>query len=116
MNSIKIKDLRVPVKLGCTAEERAYPQIVVFNLEIICDLAKSVLSDRLEDTICYVKIIKNIESMASDQQWALVEKLCHDCAQMVLDVFAIAQTVKIEAEKRILANVSGFSVNYQLTR
>lgn len=82
MDKIIIRDLTLRTIIGTFPEERREKQDVIFNIELICDLAPAGQSDRLNDTVDYKTMKKNIIAMADHSEFMLIERL----AQAVADV------------------------------
>ncbi|WP_246209647.1 dihydroneopterin aldolase [Wolbachia endosymbiont of Atemnus politus] len=79
MCSLLIHDLRLCVHLGYSAEEKFYPQLVSINVDFTFKSPPvGIITDRLEDTICYLEVVQNIKSLAQSKQFNLIEHLTHD--------------------------------------
>ena len=77
--SLEIRELRLAVRLGCTAAERAVPQEVRASLVLRFDSPPRVcLTDRLEDTVCYAEIAEILTKKVRDREYQLVEKLGYE--------------------------------------
>lgn len=80
--SIAIRKLRVPVHLGCTAEERLIAQPVDVDVMLIPHiLPECFVTDNLDDSICYDKLCGHIKRLATQEEYKLVEylaKTLHD--------------------------------------
>jgi dihydroneopterin aldolase len=76
MTRLEVRDLSVPVRLGCSAEERAVPQEARFSLTLeLPRPPRACQTDRLEDTICYATICDAIRAVATSGEFATVERL-----------------------------------------
>ncbi|MBS1192323.1 MAG: folB [Nitrospirae bacterium] len=82
MDRILISDLLVRCIIGVRDEERRDKQDVLINLSLSVDLRKAGTSDRLEDSVDYRALNKQILRMAESSQFHLVESL----AQAVADI------------------------------
>ena len=82
MDRILIKDLLVRCVIGVRDEERRDKQDVLINVALVTDLRKAGASDRLEDSVDYRGLNKQILSMAEHSQFRLVEAM----AQAVADI------------------------------
>lgn len=75
---LEINDFRQMVKLGTTAEERAIPQSILFDVVVrFNELPKAVTSDQLDDTQCYLKITQWIETVCKSE-FSLIERLAFE--------------------------------------
>ena len=78
MNSLHIRGIKQKFKIGCTAEERAWPQLLTIDIQVWFSMENSIKSDSLHDTVDYVAMIGLVESLAGEYEWSLVEKLSAD--------------------------------------
>ena len=78
MNStLQINKLILSINIGVTAEERATPQDIEFDISIhFNSLPKACSSDNINDTICYASLVKTIKSLCSNKEFHLIEHLC----------------------------------------
>ncbi|MDR2831623.1 MAG: dihydroneopterin aldolase [Rickettsiales bacterium] len=77
--NLLISDLRVWVHLGCSAEERFHPQLVSINIDFTFkNPPLGLITDRLEDTVCYLEIVQSTQSLVQSKQFNLIEHLTHD--------------------------------------
>ncbi|NSM56646.1 dihydroneopterin aldolase [Wolbachia endosymbiont of Atemnus politus] len=77
--SLLIQDLRLWIHLGCSAEEKFHPQLVSINVDFTFKFPPvGLVTDRLEDTICYLEVVQNIKSLAQSKQFNLIEHFTHD--------------------------------------
>ena len=77
--SLRLEDLQLAVRLGCTEKERACPQEVRIAVELRFPSAPVALSsDRLEDTVCYAKISDAIIKHCESREYLLIEKMAAD--------------------------------------
>jgi dihydroneopterin aldolase len=75
-HSLFLKDLSLPVRLGWPAEERAVPQEVRISLELrFPSPPPGTVSDDLEDTICYAELSESLRTLATSQEFKLLERL-----------------------------------------
>ena len=84
MDRIVISDLLVRCIIGVRDEERKDKQDVLINLELGVDLRKAGSSDRLEDSLDYRSLNKEIVKMAEASQFNLVEALAEAVAGICL--------------------------------
>jgi FolB domain-containing protein len=97
VDRIMISDLLVRCIIGVREEERRDKQDVLINLSLSVDLRKPGTSDRLEDSVDYRALTKQILSMAEGSQFHLVEALAQAVADICLGYPSIQEvTVKVE--------------------
>lgn len=82
-HSLEIRDFEMQVRLGCSENERAVPQLVKVSLKIDfsfqAEMApKGFFTDRLDETVCYAKICETLKHRTADREYHLIEFLAHD--------------------------------------
>ncbi|MES3037344.1 MAG: dihydroneopterin aldolase [Bdellovibrionota bacterium] len=84
VNSLRINDLSLQVRIGCTEEERAQPQEVRVSIEMrFPQLPVGAVSDLLNDTICYAKVSEAIKEHCEKSEYKLIERMALDCLQIL---------------------------------
>jgi FolB domain-containing protein len=79
VHSMKIRDLSLQVKLGCSSEERAVPQEVRVSIELrFAEVPMGTKSDDLNDTVCYARICEALRAHVEGQEFRLIEKMAAD--------------------------------------
>lgn len=92
--NLLISDLRLWVHLGYSVEERLYPQSVSINVDFIFKSPPlGLMTDRLEDTVCYLEIVQNIQSLAQSKQFNLIEHLPHDIYRAINNLLVQKKTI-----------------------
>jgi len=77
--NLLISDLRLWVHLGCSAEEKSSPQLVSIDVDFTFKSPPSgITTDQLKDTICYLEVVQNIQSLVQGKQFNLIEHLTHE--------------------------------------
>ncbi|MFT4314497.1 MAG: dihydroneopterin aldolase [Wolbachia pipientis] len=77
--NLLISDLRLWVHLGCSAEEKSSPQLVSIDIDFTFKSPPSgITTDQLKDTICYLEVVQNIQSLVQGKQFNLIEHLTHE--------------------------------------
>lgn len=84
MSKITIADLEVSYHLGVTDEERAKPQRLLITVELTFDFTPAVISDRLERTINYHDVAKDLMKLGAGRSWKLLEKLTTNIAETIM--------------------------------
>jgi dihydroneopterin aldolase len=106
---IIVRALKARARLGCTAEERAYPQTVVIDLVLRLTPAatSSTVSDELSDTVDYMAVAAAVEATCQSGEWRLLEKMCRDIGVAVREVSPCVRSVDIAVRKNILPHADG---------
>jgi dihydroneopterin aldolase len=94
-----ISDLRIWLRLGYKEEERFYPQLVSFNIELIFKFPPvATTTDKLEDTVCYLEIVQNVKNLCQSKEFCLIEYLA---AEIYRDI-----NKTLEDKKHIISQVN----------
>jgi dihydroneopterin aldolase len=100
-DSLFVRGIQQKFRIGCTADERAWPQLLSVDIKIVFDMKQSFTSDELSTTIDYVAMISLVESLALENEWKLVEKLSYDIGQSILTRWSLVSMVTVSVAKRI---------------
>ncbi|MCF6176095.1 MAG: dihydroneopterin aldolase [Victivallaceae bacterium] len=98
MDRIIIRDLTVMAIIGTLPHERNIAQPIIFNIELMLDLAPAGHSDALDDTVNYQDIEQRIKKMAETGKFFLLEKLAETAAEICLS-YDMIDKVKITLDK-----------------
>ncbi|MCT4615277.1 MAG: FolB domain-containing protein [Marinifilaceae bacterium] len=85
MGIIQIKDLLIRTYIGFNPEELINKQDVVFNISIKTDLKKAIVNDDVENSYNYKTITKKIIKYVQEGKFKMLEKLCMDVLEMILE-------------------------------
>ena len=99
---IIIHELDARCRVGCTAEERAYPQRLVLNFRIGIDSKLAARTGELSDTVCYQTVSESVTAFLLEGEWPLLEQLGEDITKLVLEQFPAAINCDLEIRKFIL--------------
>lgn len=95
---IDIRDLRLRCIIGIQDWERKTLQDVLINLTLFADLSAAGQSDRIDDTVNYKTLCKQIIALTENSQFYLVEKLAEEIAHLALEDQRVA-SVRVSVEK-----------------
>ncbi|MCY3022975.1 MAG: dihydroneopterin aldolase [Planctomycetota bacterium] len=98
LDAIHIRDLLLRCIVGVYPEERRAKQDVVINLTLYADLSAACRSDRLEDTVDYRAIKKEVIADVETSECQLVEHLAERLARICLKPERVAR-VRVLVEK-----------------
>ena len=82
---IHLRDLKVACIIGINPEERVEKQDVVINLTVYADLSKAARSDRIDDTVDYKQLKKEVMSAVETSDFFLLERLAERVANIALE-------------------------------
>lgn len=114
MSRITIVDLEVFFHVGASDEERAAAQRLLISVEMIFDFSAAAASDRLEKTMDYYEVCKELIAYGEGRNWKLIEKLATDLANLVLANFR-PEEVTVEVKKFVIPQARHVSVSLTKT-
>lgn len=97
-DQIHIRELRFRCLIGTLHEERIEKQDVVVNVTLWADLRAACRTDRIEDTVDYKAVKKEILAVGEQSQFHLIEALAQRIADLCLQDERIRQ-VRVCVEK-----------------
>ena len=89
MDIVYLRALKVDCVIGVWEWERRIRQTVIIDLDLGCDIRAAADSDALADALNYRDVAKRVESFTRASEFALVEKLAEQIAQLLLTEFAV---------------------------
>ena len=113
---ILIDSLEVYTKVGCTEQERAFAQRLVFDLEILLPSKRPRCRGELANTVCYDKVCKTIVKLCQQQEWVLLEDIAECALQSIFETQQLAQTIKLTIKKQIVPGTNWTGIQFQRSR
>ena len=113
---IKIKDLEIFAKIGCSEKERQCAQKISLNLSLKVDGSRAAASKDLKDSVCYLTLCNHVRELTASKEYALVEELTYYLADSCLARFELLQELSIEVKKYVLPATSYVSFTTTRTR
>jgi len=111
MDKIKIQGLKLYAYHGVNPEEKVDGQEFILDIKAYLSLDLPCVSDNVDDTVSYAKIIKTARRVFLAEKYDLLEK----AAQAVAD--AIIEKVKVEVKKPFAPIKADFDyVSVEITR
>lgn len=84
MDQIFIEDYKIYGVIGVNEWERQKPQEILISLYITTDLLHAGESDKLDDTIDYSRVVKEVKDLVESTQHYTIEALAADIASTIL--------------------------------
>lgn len=84
LDRIHIRDLLVRCIVGVYPEERREKQDVIITITLHADLREACMTDRIEDTVDYKAIKKQVLSMVQESSYFLLERLAERVSEIAL--------------------------------
>jgi FolB domain-containing protein len=98
LDKIHITDLRLSCIIGLNDWERAQKQDVLINITLFADLARACLTDRIEDSVDYKEIKKQVIAAVENSSFFLIERMAESIAQVCLS-HASVKAVRVKVDK-----------------
>jgi 7,8-dihydroneopterin aldolase/epimerase/oxygenase len=95
---IFVHGLTTECVIGFIDWERRVWQKVVIDLELAADARRAALTDEVDDTLDYRKVVKRVLAFVEASECHLIETLAERVVRMLLDEFAI-EWVRISLSK-----------------
>lgn len=87
MDIISIKDLKISTIIGTYAWERQIQQILLLDIEINANVKEAAITDQLELTCDYAKLVDRIKEFTNINSFNLLETLAERMANLLLQEF-----------------------------
>ena len=99
MDKVIVKDLELFCYHGVNPEEKIDGQIFIFDIEAGIDLSTPCMTDNVDDTVSYAKIIKTVRRVAQSEINDLIERVAQRVADELFNEFPKIETLKITLKK-----------------
>ena len=99
MDKIIIKGLRLKAYHGVNPEEKENGQMFELDITAFADLSKAQVTDDLNDTVSYAKIIKTVRAVFTAEKYDLIERAANAVANGILDAYNTIETVTVLLKK-----------------
>ncbi|OVE80301.1 hypothetical protein BVY02_00770 [bacterium J17] len=109
-DTILINNLTIHSKIGCSIEERDFPQRLEFDLAIELDLKPSALSRKVEDTVCYHTVKDQLIEFVGKGEWILVEELAEEICKFLMEEHPLIEGIKMQIRKFVVPNTDWVGV------
>jgi len=112
IGKIKLEEIKCYGYHGCMEEEGIIGTEYIVNIELEVNLLNSILSDKLEDTVDYVRV-NSIVKKEIDKKSKLIETVCGNIIKKINNEFENLISVLVEIKKTsppINGNVKNVSI------
>ncbi len=97
---LRLHNLKLPVRLGCSEEERSKPQWVEWSVECTWDSQPlACTSDRLQDAICYDQLSRRLAAVSEQKDYHLIEHLAVSGVEALLPLLSSVSEVCLRVHK-----------------
>lgn len=126
-----ISGLSIHTRVGMSAEERAYPQRVVIDLQVSCAAQQAPsaalrvedgvrgpepVSGDLSKTISYSVLKSEVEQLIKSNEWFLLEDMGEAISSLILQSHSMAQEVSVLIKKFVVQGTEWTGVSITLSR
>ena len=112
MDEIVLENIKIYAFHGCMKEETRIGSDYIINLNVKADLQNAAISDRLEDTVNYVDLLKIVnEEMAISSK--LLEHVAERIVSRILRTMKMVNNVQVKVAKQnppINGNISAVTI------
>lgn len=109
-DSIFLEGVEAFTRLGVYAPERQRGQCVRFNLRLELDLLEAGKTDDIKNTISYVDVSREVQSIASSKEYNLIEHLSAEICEGLFKKFDKLTGIELRVFKTVI-NAEGFIGN-----
>lgn len=99
MDKILVRNLKIFAYHGVNPEEKRDGQNFVFDIDAYVDISVPCVSDNVEDTVSYAKIIKETVRIFTSQKDDLLERAAQRVADGLFEKFEKIQSLRILLKK-----------------
>ena len=97
---LTIRGILLPIRIGCSLEERGNPQPVEIDLTIRFQTPpRGMVTDRLEDTVCYEGLVGAIKEVVSNREFSLIEHLANEILTSVRSIVESEDELRVTVRK-----------------
>jgi dihydroneopterin aldolase len=97
---LTIRGVLLPVRLGCSAEERLDPQPVEIDVTVRFEAPpRGMITDRLEDTVSFDALVQTIKEVVLDREFSLIEHLANEIFTSLRSVVGPDHELRITVRK-----------------
>lgn len=117
MDSILLEGIVVPAALGVSKAERRMRRPVDIDLELVTDLRRAGESDRLAYTLDYAQVYRDVERIAGQREYRLVEALAEQIAGSLLASYPLERcTVAVRKRSPVAGDLRHAGVRITRTK
>lgn len=99
MDKIIVKSLKLFCYHGVNPEEKEDGQNFIFDIEAGVDLTTPCMTDNVDDTVSYAKIIKTVRRVAQSEKNDLLERVAQRIADELFSEFCKINSLVITVKK-----------------
>ena len=108
-DSVFIEGMRLAAHIGVSTEERDTPQVLRFDINLLCDLRRAGESDDVNDAIDYGAVYRQVVDVVESTPCKLLEFLAARIADALLAKFPACEQASVLVGKPALFPSTGRS-------
>ena len=108
-DSVFIEGMRLAAHIGVSTEERDTPQVLRFDITLLCDLRRAGESDDVNDVIDYTAIYRRVVDVVESTPCKLLEHLATIIATALLTAFPACEQTRVRVGEPALFPTTGRS-------
>ncbi len=119
MEKIIVKGLRLKAYHGVNPEEKINGQMFELDITALIDAKSANVSDELDDTVSYAKIIKTARAVFTAESYNLIEYAANKVAKAIMEEYPKLESVTVllkKPEAPISADFDYVAVEESITR
>jgi 7,8-dihydroneopterin aldolase/epimerase/oxygenase len=105
LDRLTLSGLELWCRVGCTAEERAFPQRVELDADLFLSLSRAGREDDLAASVDYAAVAARLKKVLETGEWRLAEALAERAAREILEGFPVP-SVQVRVRKRALPGLA----------
>ena len=97
---LTIRGVLLPIRLGCSAEERLDPQPVEIDVTVRFEAPpRGMITDCLEDTVSFDALVQTIKEVVLNREFSLIEHLANEIFTALRSVVGPDHELRITVRK-----------------
>ena len=97
---LTIRGVLLPIRIGCSAEERRDPQPIEIDVTVRFETPpQGMITDRLEDTVSFDALVQTIKEVVLDREFSLIEHLANEIFTSLRSVVGPDHELRITVRK-----------------
>jgi 7,8-dihydroneopterin aldolase/epimerase/oxygenase len=106
---IALAGVKLQLRIGATVEERSNPQECEADLSFWGNFEAAAAADSIDKSIDYCQVLEEMQRIAGEQEYVLIETLAYKIARSILQKFPVNRVnVKLRKRPAVLGEQIGF--------
>jgi len=112
MDRISILGLELWMRIGCTREERAFPQRLKIDIHMERPLQAAGTQDDIRHSLDYAQVVGKVKKGVEPKSYKLTEAVAEEIAKVVRKYFK-TKSVRVVVRKEALPGIQCFEVEIE---